>query len=114
MARRHDLHSDRQIRETITLDVTNSANQLEESKVSMQAARIYYDLARKNLQVQQRKYELGAGQIQFVLQAQTDLAQAEQSLGNAQVGYQLAVTAVQLATGGLLARFHVEISNLAP
>jgi outer membrane protein len=113
VARRHDLYSRRQIRQVITLDVTNSMNQLEEAKVSMQAAKISYDLSEKNLQAQQRKYELGAGQIQFVLQAQTDLAQAEQSLVNAQVGYQLAVTAVEHSTGGLLDRFHVEIANLA-
>jgi outer membrane protein TolC len=79
----------------------------------MQAAKTSYDLAEKNLQAQQRKYELGAGQIQFVLQAQTDLALAEQSLVNAQVGNQLAVTAVEHATGDLLTCFHVEISNVA-
>ncbi len=112
VARRHDLYSERQIRQVITLDVTNAVHQLEESKLSTEAAKISYDLAQKNLQAEQRKYELGAGQIQFVLQAQTDLAQAEQSLVNAQVGYQLAVTAVEHATGGLLGRFHVEIGNL--
>ncbi|MDE3137997.1 MAG: TolC family protein, partial [Acidobacteriota bacterium] len=113
VARRHDLYSERQVRQVITLDVSNAVHQLEQSVVSMQAAKTSYDIAAKNLQAQQRKYELGAGQIQFVLQAQTDLAQAEQSLVNAQVGYQLAVTAVQHATGGLLDRFNVQIVNLA-
>jgi outer membrane protein len=113
VSQRHDLYSERLIQQTITLDVTNAVHQLEESKVSMQAAKISYSLAEKNLQAQQRKYELGAGQIQFVLQAQTELAQAEQSLVNSQVGYQLAVTAVQHATGDLLGRFHVEIQGIA-
>jgi len=113
VARRHDLYSERQIRQIITLDVTNAVHQLEESKLSTEAAKISYNLAQKNLQAEQHKYELGAGQIQFVLQAQTELAQAEQSLVDAQVGYQLAVTAVEHATGGLLDRFHVEIAGLA-
>jgi outer membrane protein len=113
VAQRHDLYSERRVRQVITLDVSNAVHQLEESEVAMQAAKISYDLSDKNLQSQQRKYELGAGQIQFVLQAQTDLAQAEQSLVNAQVGYQLAVTDVEHATGDLLSRFHVEIGNLA-
>jgi outer membrane protein len=113
VARRHDLYSERQIHQVITLDVSNAVHQLEESVVAMQAAKNSYDLAEKNLQAQQRKYELGAGQIQFVLQAQTELAQAEQSLVSAQVGYQLSVTAVEHATGGLLDRFNVEIANLA-
>jgi outer membrane protein len=113
VSRRRDLYSERRIRQTITLDVTNAVHQLEQSKLSMQAAKTSYSLAKKNLQAQQHKYELGAGQIQFVLQAQTELAQAEQSLVNAQVGYRLAVTAVQHATGRLLDRFHVQITNLA-
>ena len=113
VAQRNDLYSDRQVRQIITLDVTNAVHQLEESKLSTEAAKISYNLAQKNLQAEQHKYELGAGQIQFVLQAQTELAQAEQSMVDAQVGYQLAVTAVEHATGGLLDRFHVEIATLA-
>ena len=113
VAQRNDLYSERQVRQIITLDVTNAVHQLEESKLSTEAAKISYNLAQKNLQAEQHKYELGAGQIQFVLQAQTELAQAEQRLVEAQVGYQLAVTAVEHATGGLLDRFHVEIATLA-
>lgn len=112
VARRRDLYSERQIRQTITLDVTNAVDQLEESRLSMQAAKVSYNLAEKNLQAQQRKLELGGGQIQFVLQAQTALAEAEQSVVSSEVGYRLAVTAVEHATGGLLSRFHVQIAGL--
>jgi outer membrane protein len=112
-AKRHDLYSERQLHEQITLDVTNAVHQLEESKLSMEAAKVALDLAQKTLQAEQHKYELGAETVFFVLEAQTELTQAEQTLLQAQVGYQLAAVAVDHATGGLLARFQVQITNLA-
>lgn len=112
-SQRHDLYFERQLHQTIALDVTDSVHQLEESKLSMAAAKVSYDLAQKNLAAEQRKYELGAEQIFFVLEAQTELAQAEQTLVDAEVAYQMAVTSVDHATGGLLVRYHVEIANLS-
>ena len=111
-ARRHDLYSERQLRQAITLDVTTAVQQLEQAKSSMEASKISYKLAQKNLAAEQRKYELGAEQIFFVLEAQTELAQAEQSLVESEVSYQLAVTAVEHATGGLLSQYNVQIRGL--
>lgn len=112
VAQRTDLYSERNLRQTITLDVANAVHNLEGSKLAMEAAKIAYDLDQKNLEAQQRKYELGAGQIQFVLQAQTALAQAEQSMVTSEIGYQNAVTSVERATGDLLARYQVQIAAL--
>lgn len=111
--KRHDLYSDRQIRQQITLDVANAVHQLEQSKLSMEAAKIALNLAQKNLQAEQRKYELGAETIYFVLEAQSELAQVEQSSIQAQVGYQLAVTSVYYSTGELLGNYNVEIDALS-
>ena len=61
---------------------------------------------------EQRKYELGQGTIFLVLEAQTELAEAEQSLLQSEVGYQLAVAAVDHATGELLEPYHVQIAEL--
>jgi outer membrane protein len=110
--KRHDLYSDRQIRQQITLDVANAVHQLEQSKLSMEAAKIALNLAQKNLQAEQRKYELGAETIYFVLETQSELAQVEQSLIQAQVGYQLAVASVYYSTGELLGNYNVEIAGL--
>jgi outer membrane protein len=112
-AKRHDLYSERQQHEQITLDVTNAVHQLEESKLSMEAAKVALDLAQKTLQAEQHKYELGSGTVFLVLEAQTELEQVQLSLVQAQAGYQLAAAAVDHATGGLLARFQVQITNLA-
>ena len=112
VSRRRDLYTDRQIREQITYDVSNAVHQLEEAKISVAASKEAVDLARKTMAAEQRKYELGTGQIFLVLEAQTELAAAEQSLLQAEVGYQLSVTAVDYATGGLLEPYHVQIAGL--
>lgn len=112
-SKQHDLYSQRQTQQAITLDVANAVHQLEESKLSMAAAKIALDLSQKTLDAEQHKYELGAETVFFVLEAQTELTQAQQALLQAQVRYQLAVAAVQYATGDLLSHFQVEITGLA-
>ena len=61
---------------------------------------------------EQRKYELGTGQIFLVLEAQTELAAAEQSLLQAEISYRVAVAAVDFATGNLLEPYGVQIAEL--
>jgi outer membrane protein len=112
VARRRDLYSDRQLREQITLEVANAVHQLEEAKLSVAASKQALDLAQKNLAAEQRKYELGSQTIFFVLEAQTELAQAELGLLQAQVNYQVAVAAVDHATGDLLNPYGVQIADL--
>lgn len=112
VSRRNDLYSERQIREQVTLDVGNAVHQLEQAKLSIVAGKESLDLAKKTMASEQRKYELGSGTIFLVLEAQTEVADAEQSLLQAEVGYQLAVAAVDHATGELLDPYHVQIADL--
>jgi outer membrane protein TolC len=63
------------------------------------------------LEAEQRKYELGTQTLFFVLDAQTQLVQAELSLVQAQLGYQRAVAAVETATGELLEKHRVQITT---
>ena len=112
-SRRRDLYTERLTHEQITLAVTNSVHQLEESKLSMEAAKVALDLAKKTLEAEQHKYELGAETVFFVLEAQTELTQAEQNLLQSQVSYQRAVAQVNHDTGGLLAQFQVQITSLS-
>ncbi len=109
--KRHSLYLIRQREQAIALDVRNAVNQLEQAKLSVAAARIARDLSEKNLQAEQRKYELGAQTIFFVLDAQTQLAQTEQDLLQAEISYQRALVALDRATGQLLAKNNV---NIAP
>jgi outer membrane protein len=110
-AKRNDLYQMRRQEQTVRLDVLNAVHQLEEAKLSLEAAKIARGLAQKTLESEQRKYELGAGQIFLVLEAQTELTQAEVSLVQAEVSYQLSLTAVDHATGSLLEKHRIEIKD---
>jgi outer membrane protein TolC len=112
VSRRGDLYGDRQLREQVMLDVSNAVHQLEQSKLSIAAGKQAVDLAKKTVAAEQRKYELGQGQIFFILEAQTELAAAQQSLLQAEVGYQLAVASIDHATGQLLEPYNVQIAEL--
>lgn len=109
VSRSRDQFQERRTNQSITLEVTNAVHSLEQAKLSMEASKIAADLARDTLHADERKYELGAEPVFFVLDAQTQLAQAELNLIQAQVNFQLAVAAVDHATGDLLDHHHVQI-----
>jgi outer membrane protein len=113
VSRRSDLYNERQIREQVTLDVSNAVHQLEQAKLSIAAGKDALNLAQKTMAAEQRKYDLGSETIFFVLEAQTELASAQLGLLQAEVNYQLAVAAVDHATGELLDPYHVQIAELA-
>jgi HAE1 family hydrophobic/amphiphilic exporter-1 len=112
VSRRRDLYTERLLRERITLEVANAVHLLEQASLTVAASKQALDLAQKNLAAEQRKQQLGSGMSFFVLDAQTELAQVETGLVEAQVGYQLAVAAVDHATGGLLDPYRVSITDL--
>ena len=114
VSRHRNLYTARQIQEQVALDVSNSIHQLEQAKLTLAAGKAALDLAQKALAADQRKYELGAQTIFFVLDAQTRLARAESDLLQAEVSYQVAVAAVDHATAGLLQPYHVQIAELLP
>jgi len=110
-SRTRDQYIERQTNQGITLEVTNAVHSLEAAKIGMEAAKVAADLARDTLHADERKYELGVEQIFFVLDAQTQLAQAELNLIQAQVNFQLAVAQLDHSTGDLLDHHHVQITD---
>ena len=62
---------------------------------------------------EQRKYELGSGTIFLVLEAQVEMANAEESLLQSEVGYQVALAALDHATGDLLELYHLQIAEMS-
>jgi len=94
----------------VNLDVTNSVHQLEQAKLSLEAAKISRELAQKNLQAEERKYQLGSSTVFFVLDAQTQLAQAEFAMAQAQTGYQTALASVDHAMGKLMENHQVKLT----
>jgi outer membrane protein len=111
VSKRRSLYLMRQLEQEIGLEVRQAVHQLEEAKLSIVAARIARDLSQKNLEAEQRKYELGAQPIFFTLEAQTQLAQDEQNLVRSEIGYQRSVAALDQATASLLDRHRVQIAE---
>jgi len=75
----------------------------------MAASQSSRDLTAKTLAAEERKYELGAQTIFFVLDAQDQLSQAEQGLLQSQIAYQKALTGVDRATGQLLEKYKLAV-----
>jgi len=113
VSQRRDQYQERRTNQNITLEVTNAVHILEETKLTMEAAKIAVTLAKESLHADERKYELGAEPVFFVLDAQTQLAQAELNLIQAQVNFQVAVAQLDHATGDLLEHHHVQVMEPA-
>jgi outer membrane protein len=114
VTKRKNLYQMRQQEQSIRTEVKNAVHQLEESELTITAAKTARDLAGKNLAAEERKYELGAQTIFFVLDAQTQLSQAELNVVQSQIAYQRALTAVDHATGALLQKHQLIIASTAP
>ena len=113
VSRKTDLYRDRSLREQITLEVGNAVHALEQAKLSLAASKLALDLAQKNLAAEQRKYELGSSTIFFVLDAQSQVAQAQARVLQAEVGYQVSLAQIDHATGQLLSQFNILLTELS-
>ncbi len=96
--RTRDQYSVRQLQQQIILEVKNATNELELANQAVNAASSARDLARKNVDAEQQKYELGIITAFELLDAQSRLTASESSLVNAHIGYQRASIAYQRAT----------------
>jgi outer membrane protein len=113
VSRRADLYNERSLHEQVLLDVRDAVHQLEQAKLSIVAGKEALDLANKTMAAEQRKYDLGSSTIFLVLEAQTEVAAAQQTLLQAEVLYQLALATVDHATGELLEPYRVQIAELS-
>jgi outer membrane protein TolC len=109
VSQRGDQYRQTATTQTINLKLTNAVHSLEQSKLTLAAAKIARDLAQRSLQAEERKYQLGSTTVFFVLDAQTQLAQAELALVQAQTGYQTAKAGIEHATGRLMESHQVKL-----
>jgi len=109
VSRTRDQYSNRQTQEQITRQVRDAVNQLNAAKLGLTAANTSFDLSKKLLAADQRKFELGAETNFFVLDSQERLAGAELALLQAQVNYQIAVAAIRHATSDLLTPYQLQL-----
>jgi outer membrane protein len=109
VAKSRDLYGSRQAQELITRQVRDAINQLDVARLWLSAANTSYDLAKKSLAADQRKFELGSETNFFVLDSQERLAQAELVLLQAQINYQVSLAAISHATGELIGPYRLQI-----
>jgi outer membrane protein TolC len=102
VSRARDKYQERQIEQQIIQDVKIATNQIEMSGAQIEAAKAARDLAQKNVEAEQQKYELGGVTAFEVLDAQSRLATVEGSLLQSYVGYQKALIGYQRAVWTLL------------
>ena len=110
VSKRRSLYQKRSLEQSISTEVKNAVHDLEQAELVITAAQSSRDLAAKNLGAEERKYQLGAETIFFVLDAQNQLSQAELALVQAQISYQRALTEVDHATGTLLETHKVSLA----
>jgi len=102
ITKRQDVLSRRSLEQTIRQQVLNAASQVESSKASVKLAAVARDLAQKQLDAEQKKYDLGTSVIFFVLDAQTRLVNAEAQLVNTMIQYRRNLINLLRVTGDLL------------
>ena len=102
ITKRQDVLSRRSLEQTIRQQVLNAASQVESSKASVKLAAVARDLAQKQLEAEQKKYDLGTSVIFFVLDAQTRLVNAEAQLVNNIIQYRRNIINLLRVTGDLL------------
>jgi outer membrane protein TolC len=87
VGKRADMLNERLVAQQVRLDVLNAINQVENSRASVELAKIAADLAQKRVEAEQKKYDLGTSTLFFVLAAQQDLSQAQSDLVTQSVTY---------------------------
>jgi outer membrane protein TolC len=92
----------RSLEQQVRQDVLNAINQVEGAKAGVQLARVAVDFAQKQVEAEQKRYDLGVTIMYFVLQAQADLASAQSELVRQSVSYSRNVLNLLRVTGQLL------------
>jgi outer membrane protein len=102
ISKTRDQYGERLVRQQIIQDVRLTLNSLDLANATIEVATLARDLAKKNVDAEQQKYELGTITAFEVLDSQTRLSTSESALLNAYVGYQQAFISYQRATWTLL------------
>ncbi len=111
VSRTRDRYRQRQTKEQIILDVRQAIHSIELADATIAAAIRARDLARKNVDAEQQKYQLGSITAFELLDSQSRLASSENALVTAYVGYQEAYISYQHATSTLLDGFGIIVDQ---
>ena len=103
VAKRINTLNQRSSEQQIRQDVLTAITQVESSRDGVKLAKIAVDFARKRVEADQKRYELGAITVFFLLSGQTDLANAESNLVSQIIQHRRDPLNLQQRLGTLLA-----------
>jgi outer membrane protein len=92
----------RSIEQQIRQEVLNAVTQVENSRASVRLAQVALDFSQKNVEAEQKRYDLGVTTIFFLLDAQTALTNSQANLVTQSVQYRRNLLNLLRATGQLL------------
>jgi outer membrane protein TolC len=95
----------------IALEVRNALTQVDMNKAKIEAATTARELAEQQLAAEQKKFELGASTIRFVLEEQRNVAQAQTDELQALVNYTKSLVDLDHATGMTLKKNNIELEK---
>ncbi|HEY7097742.1 MAG TPA: TolC family protein [Terriglobales bacterium] len=101
----------KQLQNEIGIEVRNAQFALQQNRARVITSRKARDLGQQTLDIEQKKYALGASTSYQVLQLQRDLAQAESNMVTAMSAYEKSQVELDRATGLTLAHTGIEIQD---
>ncbi|MBZ5725652.1 MAG: TolC family protein [Acidobacteriia bacterium] len=102
VAKKIDALNVRNQQQGIRLSILNAVTNVEGAKEQLKLAQIQQDFARKNLDAENQKYQLGTDILQNVIQAQRDLVNADTAVIQSQIRLRTDILALLTQTGELL------------
>jgi len=100
--KKRDTLTVRTVEQQVRLSVLNAVSSVNSSRQAVKLALTAKDFAQKYLDAENQKYQLGVDPMQFVLQAQTQLSQAESAVVQNEVGLRRNLLNLLTQTGELL------------
>ena len=95
----------------IALEVRNALTQVDMNRARIETAAKSRELTERRLEAEQKKFDLGASTIRFVLEEQRNVAQAETNEIQALVNYAKALVDMDRAMGMTLKKNNIEIEK---
>lgn len=95
----------------IALEVRNALTQVEMNRARIEAAQKARELSERRLEAEQKKFDLGASTIRFVLEEQRNVAQSQTNEIATLVNYTKALVDLDRAMGMTLKKNNIEIEK---
>lgn len=101
----------RQLLSNVTLEVRDTAADLEATQKAIETSRVARELAEENLRNQEKRHEVGMATTKDLLDFQTQLTEARFTEVQARVRHAIAVARWRRAQGHLLTQYQIVVEN---